>query len=336
MRRHWFVIAALLILLITLRINRLIHLLLTGSWSDRLAVLIAVVVPVAVIVAPRTITRLGLPRSRILTDVSSDVSVRRGIILISLLVLSGIVAPLITLHDPRDTIFGILEPPSLSHWLGTDDLGRDLLSRLLYGARASLSIALIAVSISVIVGCALGMVAALSRGSLDTLLMRLVDAGLAFPRTFLLLGLLAIVSRVNFLTLAVILGLTGWFDIARIVRAEVLALREREFVLAATGLGLAVPRMLRRHILPNVAGPLLVSVALSFGYIILIESGLSYLGVGLRAGTPSWGKMMEEGYTRFATEPRLTLIPGAFIALTVIAFSLLGDGIRKALDPRRP
>ncbi len=246
-------------------------------------------------------------------------------------------APILSSFDPTaqlDLATGQLRPPSWRHPFGTDFYSRDLLSRVLFGARISLAIALLSVALSVTVGTAVGLLAGFAGGAVDTLLMRFVDAALAVPRVFLLLVFLSLWGHVGILGLVLILGLTSWFDTSRIVRAEVLSLRTREFIVATRALGLGGIRVAARHLLPNVMGPVIVSATLGIGQIVLIEAGLSYLGVGVRPPTPSWGTMIAEGQQWLTAAWWIAAFPGLAIVVTVIGFSLLGDGLRDALDPR--
>jgi peptide/nickel transport system permease protein len=259
---------------------------------------------------------------------NNKLAVAGAIILLALAVVA-VCAPWIAPYDPLAVnLPDALLPPSSAHWLGTDPLGRDVLSRLMYGARISLTIGFIAVGIAVFVGAVVGSVAGYYGGWIDTALMRLVDTLLSIPSVFLLLAVIAIMGPSIQLIMAVI-GLTGWMGVARLVRAEVLSLKEREFVLAARVLGASPLRLLRRHLLPNVMGPVLVSATLGVGGAILTESVLSYLGLGVQPPTPSWGNVLNEGRVALGVAWWLTLTPGLCILITVLAFNLLGEGIRE-------
>ncbi len=262
---------------------------------------------------------------------------RLGIALVSLLAIVAVIAPLIAPYDPTvqlDLATLRNAAPSFAHPLGTDLYSRDLLSRLLYGARISLLIGLLAVAISISVGTSVGLVAGFSGGLIDIVLMRIVDAGLAIPKIFILLVVLALWEDVTVAVLIGILGFTGWFGVSRIARAEVLSAREREYVAAARALGAGPMRLIARHILPNIAAPIIVAATLGVGQVILVEAGLSYLGVGVPQPQPSWGNIIRDGQDLIRTAPWISTTAGLAIVLTVVAFSILGDGVRELLDPR--
>jgi peptide/nickel transport system permease protein len=262
--------------------------------------------------------------------------VRLGLLAVLLLYAVALLAPVLAPYDPTaqlDLIHGRLLAPSLAHPLGTDLYSRDLLSRLLYGARLSLWIAALAVAVAVTVGTAVGLAAGLGGRVMDTVLMRFVDAALAIPRVFLLLVVLSLWQH-GITALVLVLGLTGWFGTSRLVRAEVLSVKQRDFVLAARALGLPAPRIALRHVLPNVLAPVIVTATLGVGNTVLVEAGLSFLGLGVPRPLASWGNMIAASRDFLATQPWQTVVPGAAVVLTVAAWSLLGDGLRDALDPR--
>lgn len=283
-------------------------------------------------------TRSGRPWPRTLTvaRLASNPMAVAGACLLAFVSIVALVAPLIAPYEPvthGDIVATRLQSPSLSHPMGTDRFGRDVLSRVIYGARISLSIGFVAVAIGTALGTAVGAVAGYFGGLADTLLMRLTDAFLSFPRLILLIVVVALFDPTIVVVVSV-LGLTGWMGIARIVRGEVLSLREREFVLAARALGMTDARILGRHILPNALAPVIVFATLGIGNTILIEAGLSFLGLGVQPPTPSWGAMISEGRDALLTGWWMATFPGLAVVLTVVAFNLFGDGLRDALDPR--
>jgi len=240
------------------------------------------------------------------------------------------------LPDPSaipDVLAGA-RPPTVAHPFGTDQLSRDVLSRVVTGARVSLLIAALAVLLSVSLGATVGMVAGFTGGWVDAVLMRLVDGALAIPRLFLLLLLILVWERIPLGALVLVLGLTGWLGTSRIVRGEVLRLRHEGFILAARALGTSPRRILTTHLLPNVAGPLIVAATLGVGDVILLEAGLSFLGLGVQPPTPSWGGMILDARSVLLTAPWTSVFPGLAITLTVLAVNLLGDALQAALDPR--
>ena len=270
------------------------------------------------------------------------------------LALAAVCAPWLAPHDPLQTnLPDALLGPCAAYPLGTDTLGRDLLSRLIYGSRISLLIGFIAVGISVIVGLTVGAAAGFYGGWLDAVLMRLVDTLLSIPTIFLLLAIIAMdpaeqllqLSRLplvggmlgalfravdpHIVVLMAVIGLMSWMGVARLVRAEILSLKEREFILAARVLGASPFRLIMAHLLPNAMGPVLVSATLGVGGAILTESVLSYLGLGVQPPTPSWGNILNEGRVALGVAWWLTLAPGVCILVTVLAFNLLGEGIRE-------
>ena len=226
------------------------------------------------------------------------------------------------------------QPPSLSHPFGTDNLNRDVLARVAYGGRISLSIAALAALLSLTIGTGVGLAAGYVGGALDAVVMRFVDAALAIPRLFVLLLLLAVSDRVPLGAFIAVLGLTGWYGTSRLVRGEVLRVKREPFVLAARGLGATAGRTIFRHLLPNVLGVVLVSAALAIGEVILLEAGLSFLGVGVQPPTPSWGAMVLDARDALTTTPWTIVFPGMAILITVLAVNVLSDALRAAFDPR--
>ena len=249
--------------------------------------------------------------------------------LIAVCVLMAVAAPWLATHDPDAINLTLaLQAPSPAHWLGTDSLGRDLYSRLLYGARISLVVGVGAVGLSILIGTALGLIAGWYGGWLDGLLMRTVDIMLCFPTFFLLLAIIALVGQ-SVVNIILIIGLTGWMGVARLVRAEVLSLKEREFIQAARVLGLGAWRIMWRHLLPNAVSPVLVSATLGIGSAILVESGLSFLGLGIEPPTPSWGNLLIDAKGTLGVAWWQTTFPGLAIFLTVLACNLVGEGLRE-------
>jgi peptide/nickel transport system permease protein len=260
---------------------------------------------------------------------------RWGVIALLGLSLAALLAPPL-LQDPAampDVVAGAT-PPSVAHPFGTDQLNRDILARVASGGRISLTVAALAVLLSLSVGSLVGLVAGYLGGWLDAVLMRTVDAALAIPRLFVILLLLVVWERIPLAALIVVLGTTGWFATSRLVRGEVLRLRNEAFVLAAEGLGATPRRTIVRHLLPNAAGPLLVAATLGVGDVILLEAGLSFLGLGIQPPTPSWGGMVLDARPLIVSAPWTAIFPGAAIVLTVLSVNLIGDALQAALDPR--
>ena len=250
-----------------------------------------------------------------------------------LALLAPVVAPY-SQSEQVDIVHMKNHAPMLAHPFGTDRFSRDLLTRVLYGARVSLSVATLAVLVSAIVGTLYGLVAAAVGGFVDTILMRLLDAMLSIPRVLLLIAILALWNPVPLWMLVVLLGLTGWFDVSRLVRAEALTLRERDFVVAARSLGATQSRIILSHLLPNVLVPVIVTTTLAIGNVIVLEAGLSFIGIGVREPSASWGTMFQEGTEAFAGTWWAALFPGLAIVVTVLCFNILGDALRGLLDPR--
>lgn len=260
---------------------------------------------------------------------------RTGALVLAALALVALVAPAL-LPDPLampDVLAGA-RPPSSAHPFGTDHLNRDVLARVVHGGRISLAVASLAVLLSATVGALVGVAAGWAGGWVDALVMRIVDGALAIPRLFILLLLLVVWERIPLPALIVALGTTGWFATSRLVRAEVLRLRDADFVRAARGLGAGGRRTIFRHLLPNAAGPLLVAATLAVGDVILLEAGLSFLGIGVQPPTPSWGGMVLEARSLIVSAPWTALFPGGAILVTVLAANLLGEALQAALDPR--
>jgi len=263
---------------------------------------------------------------------------RPAVVSVALIVLLGIGTIFAGRLSPRDPIYIDLthkfaRPLTGGHLLGADELGRDVLSRLLHAGRVSLAVGLAAMAVAVVVGAAVGSVAGYWGGLADTLLLRLTDAMLSFPPIFMLLALAAFV-RPSLASMTVIIGVTSWMDVTRLVRSQILTLREREFVLGARALGAPPARILARHVFPNTVGIVAVAATLAVARAILLESYISYLGYGIQPPLASWGNMLNNAQSYFATAPWVAVFPGLMITVAVASFNFLGDGLRDALDPR--
>lgn len=260
---------------------------------------------------------------------------KAGVIILSFFILSALAAPLLAPQPPSDQRLGEgLRGPSSSHPFGQDRLGRDILSRVLYGGRVSLAVGFVVVGVSLSVGMSLGGLAGYLGGWVDELLMRLVDIFLAFPGILLAIAFTAVLGP-SLRNVILALSLMGWVGYARVTRGQVLLLRETEFVQAAKALGAGAGRVLFRHLLPNAIVPLIVEATFGMAGAILTEAGLSFLGLGVQPPTPSWGSMLSEGRSYLLIAPHLTLFPGAVLALVILALNFLGDGLRDMLDVRQ-
>jgi ABC-type dipeptide/oligopeptide/nickel transport system permease subunit len=257
-----------------------------------------------------------------------------GLVFVIGLILLAIFAPVLAPHDPTEVHTRLRgAPPSAEFSLGNDSIGRDVLSRLIYGSRVALIVGFGAITIALTIGITVGAAAGYFGGRLDQVLSRIIDTLMAFPTLALLITLNAVLGG-SLLTVVVIIGMTQWASYARVSRAEVLSLREREFVAAARGIGAPTSQIIARHVLPNMAGPLIVLASLDIGAIIILESALSFLGLGVKPPTPSWGGMLADGRAFIRTYPHIAIVPGLAITISVLAFNLVGDGLRDALDPR--
>jgi peptide/nickel transport system permease protein len=246
----------------------------------------------------------------------------------------SLAAPWLAPYDPGQIdLQAVLMPPGSEHPLGTDTLGRDVLSRIIYGSRVSLKVGFVAVGLATLIGLIIGAMAGFYGGWVDFWLMRLVDLMLCFPSFFLILAVIAILEP-SIWNIMVVIGLTGWMGVARLIRAEFLSLREREFVVAARALGASDVRLMLRHMLPNALAPVMVSATLGVAGAILTESALSFLGLGVQPPTPSWGNILTAGKDNIEIAWWLSFFPGLAILITVMSYNLLGEGIREAIDPR--
>jgi len=266
-----------------------------------------------------------------------------GVFVFILLVIAVIIVPLSPYDPEASSMTERLQPPSLSHPMGTDALGRDLLTRVLYGGRVSLTVGLLVVIISLSIGVPTGALAGYYGGWLDSVLMRITDTFLSLPALLILILLSAILREVDFplfesnsmLTIALVIGILSWMTFARLVRALFLTLREMDFVAATRALGGSDLRIITNHILPNSIGPIIVEATLELGYAIIEESGLSFLGFGIQPPTPSWGNLLSNAQENFTKYPWLAIFPGLMIFLAIISVNYIGDGLRDAFDPHK-
>jgi peptide/nickel transport system permease protein len=261
-----------------------------------------------------------------------------GLVLIAVIVGAALFAPWLAPYPPNEQFFegltleGAPLPPNADFWLGTDQLGRDLLSRLIYGARTSLVVGVLANGVAVLLGTVLGVTAGYARGVVGSVIMRFTDLMMAFPALLLAIALAAIFQP-SLLIVALVIAMVNWVQIARVVYTETTALAERDYIEACRALGANWPRILFRHIVPHLVPTVLVYATLGIATTVLLEATLSFLGIGVRPPEPSWGNIIYENQTYFATAPWLVFIPGAAILLLALAFNLVGDGLRDALDP---
>ncbi len=252
-----------------------------------------------------------------------------GYFIISILVFFAVFAPFLTQYDPNViSIDQALMGPCAGHLFGTDQLGRDLFSRMLFGARVSLLVGVVSVGISVLVGLSLGSIAGYLGGVWDSLITRFSDIMLCFPAFFLILAIAAILEP-SMLNIILVIGLTGWMGVVRLVRAEILSLKEREFILAARAIGAGNSRIILRHLIPNALGPVIVNAALGVAGAILLESSLSFLGLGIQPPNPSWGNILAESKAVMGAAWWMSLFPGLAILVTVLGFNLIGEGLRE-------
>ena len=265
-----------------------------------------------------------------------------GVVTLAVIILVAF-APLFSNFDPMtQDLLNRFQPPSTQHWMGTDDLGRDMFSRVLYGGRISLSVGMFAMAISIFLGSSIGLASGYYGGWVDSVLMRMTEVFMSIPRLFVLIAMgmflrtldIPALKAGSFLPISIVIGALSWMGTARIVRASTLELREREFVQACRALGGSDARILFMRILPNIASPIIVSATLGLAGAIISESGLSYLGFGVQLPTPTWGNMLSNTQSQMTTAPWTAIFPGLIIFIVVIAINYLGDGLRDALDPR--
>lgn len=279
-------------------------------------------------------TALHLPRRPPIRQLLlRDKRATAGLIILVLIVFGTIAAPLITPYDPQAQSFGMMEPPSLQHILGTDDLGRDLFARILYGARVSLFVGVVTVGLSLVVGVTMGLLSGYYGGWIDTILMRYIDLQWAFPNFIIAVYLVAVFGT-GLSNVIVAVSLAFLDDFARITRGMVLSIREEEYVLAARSLGASDRHIMLRHILTNALAPIIVQATISVSYAILAEAGLSFLGLGVKPTTPTWGLIVSDARTFFSRAWWLGVYPGLAIMITVLSINFLGDALRDILDVR--
>jgi peptide/nickel transport system permease protein len=289
--------------------------------------------------APATATLVEPGYRRRVTQVlRGDPAVAVALAFILVLVIAAAFGPLVEPYNPAvqpDIQAGALQPPSRAHLFGTDPFGRDVLSRVIDGARVSLSVAALAVVLASLLGTCYGVIAGYAGGLTDTLLMRLVDAMLAIPRIILLLAVVESWGTIGVPHLVILLGCTGWFGVSRLVRAEVLAVKQREFIGAARALGASSARIVARHVVPHVLSPVFVAATLGIGNIVVVEAGLSYLGLGIPQPRASWGNIIRDGRDVMASAWWVSVFPGLALSATVLAVNVVAERLRRALNPRQ-
>lgn len=274
------------------------------------------------------------PRQRTIRRFTSHKGALFGIAFIVLLIVVALTAQWLAPYDPNRTNLKLRgASPSWAHPFGNDDIGRDILSRIMFGARVALLVGISSTTIAVSIGVLVGSMAGYFGGWVDVVLSRLIDTLMAFPILALLLTLSALLGP-SLRNVVIIVGVTFWASYARVIRAEVLSLRERDYVLAARSSGASDRRIILRHIVPNAIGPVIILASLAIGGVIIFESALSFLGMGISRPTPSWGTMLSDGREYIRNYPHIAIAPGLAISFTVLAFNLIGDGLRDALDPR--
>lgn len=257
-----------------------------------------------------------------------------GLMLVVMLVLVGIFAPLVAPFDPYMADLDIsLQPPSSTHILGTDEEGRDVLSRIIFGARISLKVGIIASSLSLLIGAILGLIAGFFKGWVDTIIMRFTDVMFGFPALLFMIGITAAVPRPSIDVAMIAIGLVSWPSMARIMRAQVLTVSDQEYVAAAKSLGYSKRRIMVRHVLPNSLAPVIVAFTMSIAGAVMAEASLSFIGLGAQPPEPSWGSMIAFGRVHLRGEWWISVFPGLAVAVMVIGFNLFGEGLRDALDP---
>ena len=270
----------------------------------------------------------------IFSNISRNLLLFLGASIVLFFIIVAIFAPFIATYDPSATnLKGAFLPPSSKHFFGTDDIGRDVFSRVVYGSRVSLFVGFIAVGISLIIGVILGLASGYYGGKVDSIIMRFTDIMLSFPSFFLILAVIAFLKP-SIINVMIVIGFTGWMGVARLVRAEVMSVKNREYITAAILQGLSHKRIMFKHILPNVLSPVFVTATLSIAGAILLESSLSFLGLGVQPPTASWGNILTDGQKNIINAWWLSLFPGLAIVFTALGYNLLGEGLRDLLDPK--
>ena len=274
------------------------------------------------------------PTLELLRKLASVPQALAGLVVLALIAAAAVLSPWIVPVDAEEMDFdNLLSSPSAAHWLGSDQMGRDTLARLIVGARIALSVSLGAVGLGVLLGVPLGLLSVYFRGRVDDVLMRLMDALVTFPSLLIAVGLAAALGG-SLRTVIIAIGIANVPWMARIVRSQGLSIRERDFVKAAESLGLSHPRIIVRHILPNCIAPVIVQSTLSMGYAVLTEAALGFVGVGIQPPTPTWGNMLQQAFPMLEQQPLLSIVPGVAIFLLVLSFNCVGDALRDLLDPR--
>jgi len=277
---------------------------------------------------------LDMKKNNIFFSLRLNLFLYVGILIVFFFFVVAIFAPFISTHDPTSiNLQELFLPPSMDHFFGTDELGRDVFSRVIYGTRVSLFVGFVAVGISVFVGLIIGLLGGFFRGYVDNILMRFVDIMLCFPSFFLILAVIAFLKP-SISNVMIVIGLTSWMGVARLVRAETLSVGSRDFVTAAKLQGLSTIKILVKYILPNVISPVFVSAILGISAAIITESSLSFLGLGVQPPTPSWGNILMSGKENIMFAWWLSLFPGSSIFITVLGYNLLGEGLRDMIDPK--
>jgi peptide/nickel transport system permease protein len=283
-------------------------------------------------VEPRRVSRIGA--KAIIRGVFKHKLSRAGIIIISLLVFMAIFAPLLSPYDPNtQDLYQVLTGPSGTHWLGTDNVGRDLLSRIIYGSRVSITVGILSTFFSAFVGVVIGLIAGYRGGLVDMIIMRIVDTFMCIPWLPFVLVLAAALGP-GLKNIVIALSFLGWTGFCRIMRGQVLMVRELPYVEAAKASGASGFRIMFKHLFPNCLAPIIVAVTITLGSFIMVESAMAFFGLGVQPPTPSWGRELRIGYAYLETVPFFSIAPGLLITLSVLAFNFVGDGLRDSLDPR--